>query len=43
MQKKVLIVEDNDNNMLLMRCLLESSGLEVIEAKTGMEGIQKAS
>ena len=42
MQKKILIVEDNDNNMLLMRCILESSGLQVIEAKTGLEGIQQA-
>jgi len=42
MQKKVLIVEDNDNNMLLMRCILESSGIDVIEAKTGLEGIHQA-
>jgi len=42
MEKKILVVEDNDNNMLLIKYILENTGFAVIEAKTGGEGIARA-
>lgn len=38
----VLIIEDNEQNLYLMRFLLEKSGLVVEEARDGREGIRKA-
>ncbi|MDD5168815.1 MAG: response regulator [Syntrophales bacterium] len=43
MAKKVLIVEDNDKNRLLLRDILLYNGYEVIEATDGQEGIEEAS
>lgn len=40
--KKVLVVEDNDDNIYLMRFILEKTGYEVIEAKTGISGVEAA-
>jgi len=40
--KRVLIVEDNDNNLYLIRFILEKSGYEVIAARTGISGVEKA-
>ena len=40
--KKVLIVEDNEKNMYLIRFILEKNGYEVIEAKNGEEGVELA-
>lgn len=41
--KKVLVVEDDKNNMRLILKLLKSHGYEaVIEAKTGEEGVRLA-
>ncbi len=37
--KKVLIVEDNENNLYLMRFMLEKSGYQVVVAKDGTTGI----
>ena len=42
MAKKILIVEDNEVNRVLMRDLLAYHGYEIIEAADGAEGIQKA-
>jgi two-component system, cell cycle response regulator DivK len=39
--KKVLIIEDNENNLYLMKFMLEKSGHSVIEAKDGNTGIMK--
>lgn len=39
--KKVLIIEDNDNNMELLSFILESYGYEVSKATTGIEGLDK--
>ncbi len=39
---KILIIEDNEQNMYLMHFLLESRGYTVIEALTGTEGILHA-
>lgn len=42
MNKSLLIIEDNAQNLYLMRFILEKSGFSVIEAVTGLEGIDKA-
>jgi CheY-like chemotaxis protein len=42
MSKKVLVIEDNEQNMYLVHFILEASGIEVLEAKTGPEGIEMA-
>lgn len=41
--KKVLVVEDNENNMYLITFILKKSGYEVFEAKTGEQGVELAS
>ncbi len=40
--KRILVVEDNEDNMGLVRFILEQHGLEVIEARDGAEGIALA-
>ena len=42
MSPKILIVEDNVQNRLLMVDILKIHGYEIIEARDGMEGIQFA-
>jgi CheY-like chemotaxis protein len=37
--KRVLVVEDNKNNMRLIVKLLENKGYETIKAETGEEGV----
>ncbi|MDI6725775.1 MAG: response regulator [Smithellaceae bacterium] len=37
--KKILIVEDNDQNLYLMQYMLEKNGYLVVTARTGGEGI----
>ena len=39
MKKKVLIIDDNANNLLLEKDLLEVAGFEVLEAKDASSGI----
>ncbi len=39
---KVLIIEDNEQNLYMMKYLLESGGFEVASATTGREGIAAA-
>jgi len=39
---KALIIEDNESNRYMAAFLLAKSGLEIIEAATGEEGVQKA-
>jgi CheY-like chemotaxis protein len=39
---KVLVIEDEPNNMMLMTIILRKYGHEPIEAFTGEEGIEKA-
>ena len=39
MKKKVLVVDDNENNLLLEKDLLEVAGFEVFEAKNAADGI----
>lgn len=40
--KKVLIVEDNEKNLYLLRFLLEKLGHRIIEAKDGKSGVEIA-
>ncbi len=42
MDRPILIIEDNDQNLYLMRFLLEKDGLLVAEARDGREGVRKA-
>jgi two-component system cell cycle response regulator DivK len=42
MSKRILVVEDHEDNRRIMRDLLTSSGYEVIEAVTGVEGVSAA-
>ncbi len=42
MKGTLLIIEDNEQNLYLMRFLLEKSGYRVIEARTGRQGIELA-
>ena len=39
---KILYIEDNFDNMTLVRRVLEIEGYEVIQAETGKEGLEKA-
>jgi len=40
--KKILVVEDNETNLYLIRFRLEKSGYEVIEAGEGAVGVELA-
>ena len=40
--KTALIIEDNDNNLELIRFILEQSGYKTRFAMTGLEGVQQA-
>ena len=38
----ILVIEDNEQNLYLMRFLLQSHGFTVVEARDGQEGIRQA-
>jgi len=40
--KKILVIEDNENNLYLITYILEKNRFEVINARDGKTGIQKA-
>ncbi len=42
MSKRVLVVEDQEDNMRIMNDMLASAGYEVIQAVTGIEGVAMA-
>ena len=42
MAKKILIVDDNENNRLLMSDILEYRGYEMLQAEDGTKGISMA-
>ncbi len=42
MKPRVLVIEDNDQNLYLVTFLLERHGLEVIAARDGRSGIEMA-
>lgn len=39
---KILIVEDNEDNLYLLEFLLKRKGYEVVVARDGLEGVKKA-
>ncbi len=41
MSKRVLVVEDQEDNMQIMDDMLSSAGYQVIKAVTGDEGLEK--
>jgi CheY-like chemotaxis protein len=41
-QKTVLLVEDNEDNLVVYRTILEHVGYKVIEARDGEEGVSRA-
>ena len=43
MSRPILIIEDNEQNLYLMRFLLEANGLEVASATRGPDGVRLAS
>ena len=40
--KRILVVEDNENNMYLITVLLQKSGFAILEARDGAEGVELA-
>ncbi len=40
--RRVLVVDDTEANIHLMRFILEKNGFEVIEARSGTEGVELA-
>jgi len=42
MKGKILVIEDNEQNLYLVRFILERSGYEVFAAMDGQSGIEKA-
>ena len=42
MKKRILVVEDHEDNRKIMRDLLVGAGFDVIEAVTGAEAVEKA-
>jgi two-component system cell cycle response regulator DivK len=42
MSKRILAIEDHEENRRILRLLLESAGYELIEAVTGEEGVAMA-
>ena len=40
--KKILVVDDNDTNLYLIRFILQKGGHEVIEARDSLEGVKLA-
>ncbi len=42
MSKTLLVIEDNEQNLYLMRFLLENKGFRVVGALDGRQGVEKA-
>jgi two-component system, cell cycle response regulator DivK len=42
MGKNILYIEDNPDNMMLARRVLESAGYHLLEAKNGLDGVSMA-
>lgn len=42
MKSRILVIEDNEQNLYLVRFILEKSGYEIHEARDGREGIEMA-
>jgi two-component system cell cycle response regulator DivK len=42
MGKNILYIEDNPDNMMLVRRVLEAAGYQLLEAKNGLDGLSVA-
>jgi two-component system, cell cycle response regulator DivK len=42
MKKKILVIEDNEQNLYLLNFILEKNGFEVVQARNGEEGVTRA-
>lgn len=42
MSRRILVIEDNEQNLYLVNFILKKNGYEVIEARNGEEGIRLA-
>jgi len=42
MKQKILVIEDNEQNLYLLTFILENKGYEVVQARDGREGIELA-
>lgn len=42
MDRKVLYIEDNEQNLYLITFILEAKGYEVLQARSGEEGVEMA-
>ncbi len=42
LKKKILIIEDNEQNIYLLTFLLEKEGYEILQAKNGKDGLEIA-
>jgi len=40
--RRILLVEDNDDNLSVYRTILEHTGYEVLEARDGVAGVEQA-
>jgi two-component system cell cycle response regulator DivK len=40
--KKILIIEDNEDNLYMIKFILENNNLQVIDVKTGKDGYETA-
>ena len=40
--KKILVIEDNEKNLYMMKFLLEHNGYKTVEARDGVEGVKLA-
>ncbi len=43
MKRKILVIEDNEQNIYLMTFILKNNGYEVVQASNGYQGIELAS
>jgi two-component system cell cycle response regulator DivK len=43
MSKRILVVEDTENNRMILNDLLTNAGFEVVEARDGEKGVSMAS
>ena len=39
---KILVIEDNENNLYLIKFILQKEGFEIIEARDGISGVELA-
>jgi len=42
MRNKILVIEDNEQNLYLLTFILKNNGYEVVQARDGREGIELA-